>query len=159
MSEQRLNIELFKKIRDKIASVPAAYDQEEYGRPEQSAPCGTACCIAGWACVLGDAVPLDVVRHAAIGDQENIDRGLYKLIPAKAEELLGISPEEAHVLFTSMPQGEYDEDEDEDEDTEFLRPAWPEPFSYQWEFASKEQQAEIAVAYLDHIIETGKVLE
>ena len=150
----KLNIELFKKIRDKIASVPTAYDQEEFGRPEESAPCGTACCIAGWACVLGGALPLDVVRHAAIADPLNREKGLYKLIPKRAAKLLGVSRQEADVLFTPMPQGEYDDEEGIES-----RPPWPEPFSDQWEFASEEQRADIAVDYLDHIIETGKVLE
>lgn len=36
---------------------------------------------------------------------------------------------------------------------------WPEPFRDQWEDASRREQPRVAVAYLDHIITTGKVTE
>lgn len=149
----QLNIELFKKIREKIAAVPEAYDQEQYGRAAENAPCGTAGCIAGWACVLGDAMPIDLMRHARIGDPINAERELYKIIPEQAAELLCLSPEEAAVLFTSTPEGGYGEDDDD------VDRGWPDPFGYQWAYASRAERAEIAVAYLDHIVETGRVLE
>lgn len=149
MSESKLNIELFRAVREKIATVPVAYDQEQFGRPEESAPCGTAACIAGWTVVLADAMPVDLVRHAAIGDPINKEQGLFKTIPDKAMELLGLTSAEANVLFAPHPEGDYDYDE----------PGWPTPFCYQWEDSPKEERPRIAVAYLDHIIETGKVLE
>lgn len=47
-----LNIELFKKVRRKIKSIPKSYDQRNVHRKSRLAPCGTACCIGGWADIL-----------------------------------------------------------------------------------------------------------
>lgn len=58
-----LNIELLKKVRDKIASTPEAYDQSVYGRVSKEAPCGTAACIAGWTVLLADAMPITEVHR------------------------------------------------------------------------------------------------
>lgn len=150
MKKQRLNIELFKKIREKIATTPDAYDQETYGRRNDYAPCGTAACIAGWACVLGEAEPLETVRSLheryVSGDKE-----IVKRIPSTAKRLLGLTQEEADVLFYGDPSG-YNEDTDEYEG------GWPQPFADRWD-AGIDDRSSIAIDYIDHIIETGTVLE
>lgn len=144
-----LNIELFKKIRDKIKTAPIAYDQSVFARREDSAPCGTAACIAGWACVLSGRMDEQELRRRERGPLEE-----FETIEQTATQQLGLSPDEAEILFTETPAGtrqDWYEDGERDD-------GWPSPFAEQWEEGDLPQ-AEIAVAYLDHIIESGKVLE
>lgn len=69
--EQRLNIELFKKVREKIATTPEAYNQSVFARASTVAPCGTVACIAGWACVLSGAMDAEELkRRERKGDEE-----------------------------------------------------------------------------------------
>jgi hypothetical protein len=168
MSEPQLNLELFRQIREKIASTPVAYDQTRWGRREIAAPCGTAACIAGWACVLSGSASLSTVQSAGTGAVVYTPSGSLD-IPATAQRVLGLSEEEADVLFTSDPEGEWgnedydDDDEDDDgvdDETYYLGGGWPEEFAVSWRGAlTPEEQASIAIAYIDHIIETGEVLE
>ena len=156
----RLNIELFKKVREKISTTPEAYDQEVYGRPESHAPCGTAACIAGWTCILADAVPMEKVRLANVDEWHKgnpIARELFSDIPAQAAALLGLTDEESEILFTAEPDGTWAGYDDNGDDE--YEECWPEPFASQWRESPSRKQHLIAVAYLDHIIETGKVLE
>lgn len=156
MSEQRLNIELFKKVREKIATTPEAYDQRVFGRSEPLAPCGTAACIAGWACVLSGVMRLDDVQLANPTDTGQT--GIIDLVDERAAEALRLTDYESDVLFTSEPEGDCDDYDDDGND--IYAGGWPEPFAEQWrEAVSNDARAQVAVAYLDHIIETGKVLE
>lgn len=160
----RLNIELFKQIREKIANTPIAYDQTRWGRREIAAPCGTAACIAGWACVLSDSVSLMTVQLAGPSAVVYTSGGGSVDIPAIAQQVLGLSEEEADMLFTSGPEGEWGsedyDDESEDDETYYLGGGWPEAFAAAWRGAlGPEEQASVAIAYIDHIIETGEVLE
>ena len=147
----RLNIELFKKIREKIATTPEAYDQTVFARRSITAPCGTVACIAGWACVLGGAMDADDLKR-----RERTSGVEFESIETTARDALGIDDDEADILFTENPAGvrhDWDEDDDEREG------GWPQPFSGQWDDARRTDRPRIAIAYLDHIIETGKVLE
>jgi hypothetical protein len=157
VSEQRLNIEVFKAVREKIATTPEAYDQEIWGRRDRDAPCGTACCIAGWACVLNGDVSIEdaraLGRNGEIGPNDNV-----RHVSDVASEALGLSADDADTLFTSLPEGEWDDYDDDGEDV--FAGGWPEPFATNWRLSSSDaERASVAVAYLDHIIETGKVLE
>lgn len=142
MSE--LNIELLKQVRDKIAATPQAYDQTTWAAPSPLAPCGTAACIAGWACLLSGAMSAKELYR--IGQDYDPDG----VIQATAANHLGINDREAEILFDGDP-GE----------------SWPSFFRYEWREAEDEnyelqtspEQANVAVRYLDHIIETGSVLE
>lgn len=146
----RLNIELFKAIREKIATTPEAYDQAVYGRPESAAPCGTAACIAGWACVLsGQMDTQELLRRERSRGWE------FDSIAETAQRVLGLSEEEADTLFEGEPGGQWDDYDDEGGNV--YTGGWPEPFAGDWRDARREDQ--IATAYLTHIIETGKVLE
>ena len=155
MNESRLNIELLKKVREKIATTPEAYDQSVFARPESAAPCGTAACIAGWACVLSGEMSTDELKR-----RERSHGAEFESIEITATRVLALAEDEAEVLFTEDPAGErkdwYDDDEDWYDDDE-RDGGWPEPFATQWEDGAAPER--IAVAYLDHIIETGKVLE
>lgn len=149
MAKRKLNVELLKQIRDKIASTPDAYDQMVYGRPDHTAPCGTACCIAGWACVLSGRYSVEDIRKAR--DAEYV---VKERISETAQELLGLSENEADTLFTAEPEGSWEDYDDDGEDA--FEGGWPEPFRTEWREGIKEYNV-IAARYLDQIIETGKV--
>jgi hypothetical protein len=159
MGDSRLNIELFKAIREKIATTPAAYDQETWGRRDGSAPCGTACCIAGWACVLNGDVSIEDARALGWDGEigaDGISDGRH--VSDVASEALGLSADDADTLFTSLPEGEREDYDDDGNDV--FACGWPEPFATNWRLSSSDsERASVAVAYLDHIIETGSVLE
>lgn len=144
-----MNIELFKKIRERIATIPQSYDQRTYYTPTTVAPCGTVCCLAGEAVICAAPTVEDGVNNL-----RSLSRGIATgTVATAAARLLGLISEDqnyfglsdthpARRLFSESPHQ-----------------AWPEPFRSQWLNADDEQEAQIAVAYLDHIISTGKVLE
>lgn len=145
----KLNIELFKAVRDKIATTPEAYDQSVFARPSDSAPCGTAACIAGWACVLSGAMDSEELKR-----RERAHGAEFESIETTAQAALGIDDDDAEVLFTENPAGQrYDWHEDDERDG-----GWPDPFASQWDYGTRSDRPRIAVAYLDHIIATGSVL-
>jgi hypothetical protein len=149
-----LNIELFKAVREKIATTPEAYDQMLWGRADSSAPCGTAACIAGWACFLSNNASLEEVRASRRFGELSPNR----YVPDIARDALGLDEDEAEILFTSEPGGEWEDYDDNGEGVYYG--GWPNRFADMWRGAANQaRQAEVAVAYLDHIIETGKVLE
>lgn len=138
MSE--LNIELFKKVRRKIKSEPYSYDQSGDVRQSVTAPCGTACCIGGWADILS-APSVKERRHRMAGNVD-LNRGA-KALGLKGKDFYMELTTERGVLFDGDPGR-----------------SWPEPFRSQWKRArTYAQRSAVAVAYLTHIIETGKVLE
>ena len=151
----QLNIELFEKIREKIVTTPESYDQGTFGRRDRDAPCGTAACIAGWACVLSGAMDPETLYRTSARDPMEVQD--------KAAEVLGLSDEDAAILFTGEPEGE-DFDPDEEWDEDYAIGGWPAPFGGDWYEARRSDQLDtrapqVAIAYLTHIIETGKVLE
>jgi hypothetical protein len=145
MSESRLNIELFKKIRDRIATIPESYDQDTWVKSSLSSPCGTVACLAGETIIC--AAPS---VEQGIRELQRLDRQGEYLVPKVAAELLGL-------------EGDYDGDDEVDNETMiFVADAayWPWPYRDQFrEAETGARRAEIAVAYLDHIISSGKVLE
>lgn len=145
MSE--VNIELLKQVRDKIATTPEAYDQRVFARKSSAAPCGTAACIAGWACVLsGEMDTAELMRREqAIGT-------VYESIRETAKRVLCLDENEADTLFTETPEGEPDYDEERGN-------GWPEPFCGEWADSGRRDRPSIAIAYLNHIIETREVLD
>lgn len=150
----RLNIELFKKVRNKIKTTPNAYDQGTFGRRSKAAPCGTAACIAGWACVLSGQMDTETLYATSALDPLEVQR--------KAAEVLRLSEEEADILFVGSPEGE-SYDPEEEWDNEYNVEGWPAPYGQDWYDARRRDKLEaraprIAVAYIDHIIKTGKVL-
>lgn len=139
MEKTKLNTELLKAIREKIATVPQAYDQGTYARASDVAPCGTAACIAGWACVLSGAMSTDGLRKAE-------EEGEQEMIHETAQTALGLNNGDAERLFDGNPSDEYE------------GYGWPEPFKGQWLNWPPSDRPQIAVAYLTRIIETGEVL-
>lgn len=110
-------------MRRKIRSAPFAYDQRGDHRVSRQAPCGTACCIGGWADIL--SAPNKAEKQEHMADNVNLNR---------AANTLGLKGRDFY--------------------------SEPEPFRSQWKRARTYiQRSAVAVAYLTHIIETGKVLE
>lgn len=134
----KLNIELFKKVRERIATTPESYDQLLWAKRSTKAPCGTTACLAGEAIICsmptveaGVKLLWDTLSHPSTPAPDLM-----------AKELLGLNDREAAAVFTASACG------------------WPAPFSVQYDKArGNAGKARAAVAYLDHIIETGKVLE
>lgn len=87
MENQRLNIELFKKIRDRIAMIPASYDQSNWCIRNDAAPCGTAACIAGEAVICSQ--PSIEAGITELRRLMHLDK--YNAVPKRAAELLGIA--------------------------------------------------------------------
>jgi hypothetical protein len=130
-----LNFALFRKVIRKLEAAPMAYDQGQEAIFDDNAPCGTAACIGGWADILSGRGSLKWARV-------DLDR---------AAESLGLTGEnwvseyrtERAVLFDPSPEH-----------------AWPSPFNSQWEKAKTQRgQARVAIRYLTHILNTGKVTE
>lgn len=140
MNEQRLNIELFKKVRRKIKSVPESYNQKTDAEPDRRSPCGTAACIGGWADIL--SAPTKAERDRRMAGDVSLNRAA-RALGLKGRDFYAEIRTERAVLFDGRPEK-----------------TWPKPFSDQWRRSrTKAARAAVAVAYLDHIIETGKVLE
>lgn len=96
------NVDLLMQVREKIVNEPEAHRQQFWAMaqsdPRQGGACGTAYCVAGWACVLdgeelsweGDEVDGWVAHYLA--DDETA-------ISWHAKETLGLSSHEADGLF------------------------------------------------------------
>lgn len=150
MAESRLNIELFKKIRDRIAAIPESYDQDYWCEASKAAPCGTTACLAGEAIIC--AAP---TVEQGVEDLRRVNAADRRCgVPNRAAELLGLSGRWAAWVDDDnrVAAGEtiiFDADAE----------GWPDEFRDEFRCADARERAEIAVEYLDHIIKTGKVLE
>lgn len=143
----QLNIELFKKVRARIAAIPESYDQEHWWNVSQLSPCGTTACLAGEAIICNAPSVeqgINELKALFIADQWNG-------VPTRAAELLGLEGD----------WSSYNDEEDYKAGGETIifdaeAENWPDKYRYLFRYGN---QAAAAVAYLDHIIETGKVLE
>lgn len=157
MKKRKLNIELFKKIRDRIAEIPESYNQQAWYTESTKAPCGTAACLAGEAIICAAPTVKTGVRRLR---RMHVDDGVS--VATRAASLLNL-PEPEWKTFSFLT-------ESSDNDTARLfrcgsdglgRPLvyWPDPFGKRFNKAkTNKARAKAAVAYLDHIIETGSVL-
>lgn len=98
------NAELFKAVAEKIRKDRKHYDQTAWIRtedPHTDEPCGTTCCIAGWATVLsGRGVPS--TKKFSWGHAVPVFRNKYRhmIKPwAVARQELGLTRSEARILF------------------------------------------------------------
>lgn len=131
VGDPALNFRLFRKVITKLETTPEAYDQGSYGEPSELAPCGTAACIAGWAAHLSGEMTLLQLHENWTEVQET------------AQRELGIDDHELSVLFAGTPARK-----------------WPRRFAGQWMRSNtSKQRARVAIRYLSHIINTGKVTE
>lgn len=147
----KLNIELFKKVRDRIATIPESYDQEQWYDTSPRSPCGTVACLAGEAIICAaKSVPQGIAELKRLYARDP----LYA-VPERAARLLGLSGDwSAWIDEEDWKQAAETTMFDADAET------WPEPYRDEFQRApSAIERASVAVAYLDRIIETGKVLE
>ena len=140
MSKQRLNIELFKKIRDRIATIPESYHQGTWCDDSHKAPCGTVACLAGEAIICAAPTVEEGVKELRrLYEQEPdpyaIARRAARLLNLDANCRSSLDREAA--IFLDGAAG------------------WPYRFAEMFD----ANEARGAVAFLDWIIETGKVLE
>src|SRR5690349_20576433 len=99
------NVDLLMQIRERILTEPERHNQEMWAtasqKPEGVDACGTAYCVAGWACVL-DGQKLD--WH--VGDEHNWEAGRLAdgetPISQHAQAVLQLSDENAFELFDSI---------------------------------------------------------
>lgn len=135
-----LNFPLFRKVIKKLETAPTAYDQSDPFRHEESAPCGTAACIGGWADILAGNVDLSDPDA-----QTNLNRAGNALGLGGKDWAFEEDTERA-ILFVGGPE--------EDDG------GWPTPYRQQWrKVKTARGQARVAIRYLRHIIATGKVTE
>jgi hypothetical protein len=134
----RLNIELFKKVRERIAAIPESYDQNRWYKRTSVSPCGTAACLAGETIICAAPTIDEGIRQLReLHDEDEADFD----IPNTAGELLGLDGDymqwgTEHDIFMGEAKG------------------WPEPYRTQF----TERGPHIAVlGLLDEIITTGKV--
>lgn len=140
-----INTELLARVRDHILEEPRRYDQTTFGEASEDAPCGTAACIAGWAAHLSGRVSLKKLRAPMNPVRE---------IRQTAQRALGLTDEEARVLFTGDPTPCWCGDKD------CALGGWPPRFGKRYEKAKTARgRASAAAAYIDHIIATGKVTD
>lgn len=95
------NAELAYRVLDHIDADPEQHDQKVWIKRVND--CGTAACLAGWACLLSGDRPDYLVDEFGFEDDETADvvgndeRGPV-LVPERAAELLGI-PFSSGTLF------------------------------------------------------------
>jgi hypothetical protein len=104
--QRTINVELLDRIEQQITEHPDTWDQSVWFRlPRVSSqskivkpPCGTACCVAGWAVVLSGYQLVTRVRDregAFCVSPEGEGRG----IEAAARGILGLDVYQAEALF------------------------------------------------------------
>jgi hypothetical protein len=134
-----LNIELFQKVRDRIAAMPESFEQGRWITRSPSSPCGYAACLAGETIIC--AAPTVEQGLARLKQLNAIDEGgESNLIPDTAGRLLGLdgcfAVNGEHDIFISSARG------------------WPQPFRSQF---SVGDESGAAVAYLDWIIANNRI--
>lgn len=140
----KLNIALLKKVRNRIKRIPESYNQEKwYGRSIAS-PCGTVACLAGETIIC--AAPTVV---QGINDLRELANSNHDDVPVQAAKLLGLRGN----YFSGVNEGQ----------TKIFRGGgygFPEPYRTQYQKArTRKDKAAVTVAYLDHVIATGKILK
>lgn len=131
-----MNIPLLLQIADRISKHPEKFRMESWVSDNgmgtdhgiDIAECGTACCIAGWACALSGNAEL-------LAEPIIVDEGLRIL--RAAEEALQIDYGVSHKLVSAE--------------------WWPSPFNGEYKEAkTQEAKAEVAVRRIHHLIATGQ---
>ena len=98
------NAELAYRVLDHIDAHPDQHDQHVWIERVMSGgkDCGTAACLAGWACLLSGDTPV-FGDESEIGTCEVSTGRTYESVPERAAELLGIPYEmrsgAGHPLF------------------------------------------------------------
>jgi len=125
-----MNVELLEKVKQHIINEPQSFEMGNW--------CGSACCIAGWTCVLAGATP----HYRYPGDEESGDTGFVKyngdviLADQLATILLDISRKQSAELFLAQLH---------EEDHKLI---WSD---------NRQESVEAAVSLIDDFIKTYSV--
>jgi hypothetical protein len=145
MSEQKINVKLLREVKKMILEEPRRLDMDtwasnarEYGTPkDERPPCGTVACIAGWTAILD-----------YVGSRGKMPKGkalinLSDNAEATAQELLGLTSEQAARLFDSPAE------------RWFSKNLWPQKFVDAYLAAKTPQQrARVTASRIEHFIRT-----
>lgn len=141
------NIELFKKMRERIATIPDSYNQSVFVTRSAKAPCGTAACLAGEAIICNAANVSD-----GIAELKRLDGADYPW---------AVADRAAALLRLAGNFGAFADEDDAEAAGETLifdgeADYWPEPYRSQFK---RGDEAAAAVALLDDIIENdGRIV-
>lgn len=122
-----LNIELLKKVRDRIAQEPDRFDMCNWVTTdtEDSDGCGTAACIAGWAFVI----------HRKL--EESPEEWFSRFDEYEVQCILGLKSDS---IGSGLFHTKY----------------WPEPYRSEYrDAADHAAESAVAVRLLDAVIEAG----
>lgn len=140
MSETKLNLELFQKVRERIATIPESYNQSRWIVRKRTSPCGYAACLAGETIICAaPTVEAGIRKLNRMMKDEELEADYA--IPNLAGELLGLD-------------GDYRDFQSEYDIFTSTADRWPEPFKAQ--FLGGDQSG-AAVAYLDWIIANNRI--
>lgn len=140
MKEPKLNTELLRKVRDRIAEIPESYNQNNFWLESDKAPCGTVACLAGEAIICSRPTVKQGIRSL-----RRMDNNVYFVgghpITLRGAKLLGLTESDAALVFDGGGDG------------------WPQPYRRRFQRAVQpETKAKIAVAYLDECLKRGKMV-
>lgn len=85
-----MNVKLLRKVKKHILEEPKRLNMYEGLIADSSVPCGTAGCIAGWACVLDARISVPKAGFEPWGT-----------ISRQAKDALGLADDQAFRLFRS----------------------------------------------------------
>ena len=92
------NVPLLRKVLEHITAHPEEWNQEWWAVKSTESSCGTACCVAGWTVSwAGHGFQWDSEGRSSVYLKEDDMRS----IPHVAQDLLGLSPQQANTLFFS----------------------------------------------------------
>lgn len=142
----KLNIELFMKIRERIATVPESYDQSNWVQLSSASPCGAAACLAGEAIICNAPTVAE-----GIAELWRLQRAelMGRAVPRRAAQLLGLEGD--WVEFCNTGLAEHGKDT-----LIFDSEAQYWPADLRDEFRDGEE-ADAALGLLDWIIATEEV--
>lgn len=97
------NLPLLRKVLDHIDAHPDEWNQGAWIQRTATSSCGTAACIAGWACLINGDQP-DFANDYAQGSHTpvvTLDDGASATVAERAQQLLGLTNNERLDLFHS----------------------------------------------------------
>lgn len=140
----KLNVKLINKVIKHIEEEPRRFDMDCWIYENEEAPCGTSCCIAGWALILNrKRIPKNHNERERVIDLDKFPYSNSELITKRACKALGTSIKNASSLF--------------------LENHWPVKYRSKYfggKALKKEKVHTRAIALLKEVIKTkGKILE
>lgn len=131
-----MNVQLLLQICDRIAKHPEAFKMESWAEQTE---CGTAACVAGYACILSGVQPNFSERCTGEDDRRTATFGENEVCQFKAAELLELTCIQTRRLFF----------------TTYRCDGWPIDYFRRYDDAkTPEERAAVAVERIHHFIKT-----